>query len=109
MSLGTIRVVNMRELGNKHAHYIGRPSPLGNPYSIGRHGTRDEVIELYRVWLCARLTKGDEPRVLVALDKIIGEVLAGYDVTLRCYCAPLPCHGDVIKELVMRFAQRGGR
>ena len=31
--------------------YIGRPSPLGNPFMIGRDGTRDEVIAKYRVWL----------------------------------------------------------
>ncbi|WP_129677783.1 DUF4326 domain-containing protein [Candidatus Chloroploca sp. Khr17] len=24
-------------------HYIGRPSPLGNPFVIGRDGTRAEV------------------------------------------------------------------
>ena len=31
--------------------YIGRPSLLGNPFQIGTHGTRDEVIAQYRVWL----------------------------------------------------------
>ena len=27
--------------------YIGRPSPWGNPYAIGRDGTRDDVIAKY--------------------------------------------------------------
>lgn len=31
--------------------YIGRPSLLGNPFHIGTHGTRAEVIAQYRVWL----------------------------------------------------------
>jgi len=31
--------------------YIGRPSLLGNPFRIGEHGTRKEVIAKYRVWL----------------------------------------------------------
>ena len=31
--------------------YIGRPSRLGNPFKIGQHGTREEVIRRYRVWL----------------------------------------------------------
>ena len=31
--------------------YIGRPSLLGNPYAIGKDGTRQEVIERYRTWL----------------------------------------------------------
>ena len=29
--------------------YIGRPSKWGNPYSIGPDGTREEVIEKYRL------------------------------------------------------------
>jgi hypothetical protein len=28
--------------------YIGRPSKWGNPFQIGRDGTRDEVIAKYR-------------------------------------------------------------
>ncbi|MFN0122019.1 MAG: DUF4326 domain-containing protein [Blastocatellia bacterium] len=31
--------------------YISRPSLLGNPFHIGTHGTRTEVIAQYRVWL----------------------------------------------------------
>ena len=31
--------------------YIGRPSKWGNPFSIGKDGTREEVIEKYREWI----------------------------------------------------------
>ncbi|PIW12451.1 MAG: hypothetical protein COW35_01440, partial [Candidatus Infernicultor aquiphilus] len=31
--------------------YIGRPSKWGNPFTIGKDGTRSEVIEKYRIWL----------------------------------------------------------
>jgi len=31
--------------------YIGRPSRFGNPFVVGRDGTRDECIALYRQWL----------------------------------------------------------
>ena len=31
--------------------YIGRPSLIGNPYRIGAHGTREQVIARYREWL----------------------------------------------------------
>jgi Domain of unknown function (DUF4326) len=31
--------------------YIGRPSILGNPFKIGKDGTREEVGQKYRVWL----------------------------------------------------------
>lgn len=31
--------------------YIGRPSLLGNPFKIGQHGTREEVVQRYKAWL----------------------------------------------------------
>lgn len=33
------------------AVFIGRPSKWGNPYIIGKHGTREQVIAAYRQWL----------------------------------------------------------
>ncbi len=70
--------------------YIGRPSPWGNPFAIGRDGTRAEVIEKYRAWIT-----GDD-RVAVALRRNL-RVLRGH--RLVCYCAPAACHGDVLAEL----------
>lgn len=63
--------------------YIGRPSKWGNPFVIGVDGTRDEVIEKYKAW--------------VYLQSLPFEELRGK--TLGCWCAPLPCHGDVLMEL----------
>lgn len=67
--------------------YIGRPSAFGNPFSIGRDGTREEVIEKYRKWI---VTKPD------LVDKIKKE-LRGKD--LVCFCSPRACHGDVVLEI----------
>jgi hypothetical protein len=35
--------------------YVGRPSPLGNPFALGRDGSREQVIARYRRWLWAQL------------------------------------------------------
>ena len=35
--------------------YVGRPSPLGNPFVLGRDGNREEVIAEYRHWLWAQM------------------------------------------------------
>jgi len=43
-------VVNLRR-GHQYHIFIGRGSPWGNPFHIGRDGTRAEVIEKYRQWL----------------------------------------------------------
>jgi hypothetical protein len=66
--------------------YIGRPSKWGNPFVIGRDGTRAEVVAQYRRWL---LTQAD---LLAALPELKGR-------TLGCWCAPHACHGDVLAEL----------
>lgn len=69
--------------------YIGRPGPFGNPFVVGRDGTRDEVIEKHRRWFHERIVLDHEFRSLV-------ETLRGK--RLGCYCKPRPCHGDVIAE-----------
>ena len=66
--------------------YIGRPSKWGNPYAIGRDGTRDEVVTLYEVY-AREMFDGDD------MLELVGK-------TLVCWCKPLACHGDVLVDLV---------
>lgn len=76
----------------KREHFdvsIARPSRFGNPFKIGRDGTREEVISKYHLWFYARLAAEPDFRRAV-------ELLAGR--TLGCWCRPLACHGDVIAE-----------
>jgi len=73
--------------------YIGRPSKWGNPFIIGRDGTRAQVIAEYRAWLLK------QPALLASLAELDGRVLG-------CWCAPQACHGDVLIEL--RNAQLAG-
>lgn len=67
--------------------YIGRPSVLGNPFTIGKDGTREDVIEKYRNWILT------QPKLLKLLPALKGK-------TLGCWCFPKPCHGDVLVELI---------
>ena len=67
--------------------YIGRPSKWGNPFVIGRDGTREEVIAKYRDLL---------PVLPGRLEEIRTE-LRGHK--LGCFCAPQPCHGDVLAAI----------
>lgn len=69
------------------AVFIGRPSKWGNPFVIGRDGTREEVIARYRQWLVL------QPALYVA----VRAELRGRD--LVCFCSPLPCHGDLLLEI----------
>lgn len=73
--------------------YIGRPargmkgSIFGNPFVIGKDGTRDEVIEKYRQYILGK------PELLAQLESLRGK-------TLACWCSPMRCHGHVLVELL---------
>lgn len=67
--------------------YVGRPTIWGNPFVIGRDGTRDEVIAKYRAWLLAQPSLVSRARV-----ELRGKRLA-------CWCAPASCHADVLVEI----------
>ena len=97
-----IRVVNKKNWSGA-GYYCGRPSVLGNLFQIGIDGSRDEVIEKYRVWLEQALLHDARVRneflALVRAYKDFGEL------TLVCWCKPLKCHGDVLKEFIEREAE----
>lgn len=68
--------------------YIGRGSKWGNPFVVGKDGTRAEVIQKYKDYIRSRFDL-----VADAQRELKGAVL-------MCYCKPKACHGDVLVELV---------
>jgi hypothetical protein len=83
--------------------YIGRPSPLGNPFVLGRDGDRTVVIARYRTWLQEQLAVGPANPAHTELHRLL-VVAQRHSLRLVCWCAPLPCHGDVIAELLRELA-----
>jgi hypothetical protein len=82
-------VLNLRrDRITANAVYIGRgrSSKLGNPFVIGRDGPRAEVIESFNRWIVRQHQLRDAIRELRGRD-------------LVCFCAPQPCHGDVLLRL----------
>jgi len=61
-------VLNKKQLRGAvpNAVYIGRPSMWGNPFVIGKDGTRAEVVEKHERW---RLR---QPRLMAQLDRLRG-------------------------------------
>ena len=95
-----ITVVNSQQ--TRLGEYIGRPSVLGNPYTIGRR-TRAEVIAQYRQWLRQEwVKKGAVQAELLRLARL---AKAQQTLTLRCWCAPRACHGDVVREALLGILQ----
>lgn len=89
----------------KDAVYVGRPSKWGNPFKIGEFDgihpqrmDRTEVVQRYRDWIYYGVPKP-------ILEQWVKE-LKGKD--LVCWCAPLPCHADVLLELANQEASSHG-
>lgn len=102
--------MNHIEILNRHKHphdgsetYIGRPTPLGNPYThlkvetkgVIRVPTRIQAVALYRDWLASACTH--DHKVIVAITQLYNQV----NLKLSCYCKPAACHGDVIKDVLI--------
>ncbi len=88
-------VVNIHA-GKKYDVYVGRPGNgkpgfWGNPFLLGADGNREQVIAKFREHLLRT------PELHKRLPELKGKVLG-------CFCAPLPCHGDVLAEM----ANEGG-
>lgn len=91
------RVVHCKEAPAGSFVYVGRPSPLGNPFALRDardEAARDLCVSRYRTWFLDRVESDGEFRRLV-------ESVRGRD--LGCWCKtrrdPLrSCHGDVILE-----------
>lgn len=69
------------------AVYVGRPTKWGNPFVVGKDGSQARCVELYREWMMYQPKLREEAR----------RELKGKD--LVCWCAPKPCHADVLLEL----------
>lgn len=67
--------------------YIGRPSKWGNPFVIGVDGSRNECIAKFRRYITT------DSELLSCIMELDGKILG-------CHCHPLPCHGDVLVDMV---------
>lgn len=75
-----VRVLNMKlDKIPTDAVRIDRRSKWGNPFVIGRDGTRDEVCDKYEAWF-------ETSGLAAFLHEIRGRDLV-------CWCAPARCHG----------------
>jgi hypothetical protein len=107
--------------------FVGRPSSLGNPFVVGRDGSREEVVDKFRQWLWEIIQAGRQGRyanqppvteeyvrtcqirklvddecyqqaVWEAVEDLRRRAARDETLNLLCYCKPLPCHADVIRS-----------
>jgi len=84
-------------VGRGRCPKTGQFSKWGNPFShqinsIARFKTnsRKESIDKFREWI------ETQPQLMNSLAELKGK-------TLGCWCAPQPCHAEVLVELAERF------
>jgi hypothetical protein len=87
------RVVNLRRepydvyIGRANRSYHLDESPWANPFAVRRESDRLEAIAQFERWL------HEQPELMARLPELRGKVLG-------CWCAPKPCHGDVLVRLI---------
>lgn len=103
-----IRILNRKTDDCSCADYVGRGSPLGNPYDFtgSKHPqvqfhvkSREEAIREYSLYL-ERMVLEKNNEIYETIEKLRKRYKNGEDISLACYCAPLPCHAEVIKNMI---------
>lgn len=96
--------------------YIGRSRAgqpeniLGNPFTHIPNGTRaefvvasrDESVARYRAYMEEQMKAN--PAYREKLQGLARRVEGGEHLYLGCFCAPLACHGDILKEKILEMA-----
>lgn len=93
--------------GKPYDQYIGRSSykdngKFGNPWVIGTHGTREEVIEKYDRWLRTGENFGNLSATPERRNEILENLMELEGKVLGCWCNyPIEaCHGEVLIALI---------
>ena len=91
--IGRPGVVFVEEDGKKE-RFPKKGSNFCNPFVVGKHGTREEVISKYKTYIEARIKS--EPQLEEELKSLKGKKLG-------CWCHPEACHGDVLLEILKKY------
>lgn len=91
---------------------VARPGPWGNPFKVGRDGTQQQCVTMFKMLMLAHfcLTSKASIEEQKRSNNHIGqniEKLRGKD--LACWCRiGTPCHADVLLELANAPDNNGG-
>lgn len=86
---------------------IGRPNILSSKYShkpskfkwVIRTRSREESVSKFKEYFDA--AKDNQP-LKIELDRIYNILVKYNKLVLMCWCSPKQCHGDVIKEYLLK-------
>lgn len=108
MIINILNKRNKSELEGKDTDYVGRPSPLGNPFTAKQEGSRDKAVEKYRFWLNIQWKSGN-PQVVNEINRLKEKLKTNGELNLVCWCSPAKCHAEIISTAVMNLVNREKR
>ncbi len=102
-ALGGVKIYNKRDRPAvpSHVKYCGRPTMWGNPFEVGRHGTRDECCDMFEAWFdtgewrhikdvdCPPATEARRQWMIAHIQDLRGS-------DLECWCWPNRCHTETL-------------
>ena len=103
-----ISVVNVRRT-RRGVHYVGRAcggfaaSALANQWRRQVVGGKEQAIQRYREWLNRVVRAGVLGESCPAWEELVQLVelhKQGVAIQLGCWCAPAPCHAEVVREAI---------
>ena len=71
-----------------------KDSIFANPFKIGKDGDRKEVLQKYKIYIEDKLKSGKITKE--NLRELKGKILG-------CWCYPLPCHGNILLEIIEKY------
>lgn len=107
-----ITVVNVRAqlpgtfeyCGRKNVSWRFPESPLANPYKLSNEEAPGVTIARYQNWLDLEIQTNSA--VVNELKRLVAVFEAKGELKLGCWCAPGPCHCDVIKLKLEKHLDR---
>ena len=80
--------------------YVGRGSPLGNPFPMSKDKDQDieraRVIEEYRSWLWQKIKSNDQP-VIAELERLLS-----WQVNLKAWSLNAGVHQRLVMQMLLR-------
>lgn len=81
--------------------YVGRGSPLGNPFVMHNESMRDEVCNKFET-LFTKEKRVDGSPIRKELKVLLQRMLNGEKLNLQCFCKPRRCHADTLAASLNR-------
>lgn len=86
---------------------VDRTSVLGNPFFMKDESKREEVCDRHREWFYNGMKEDrNYSTIKHSLDSLLSILLKYKRLNLFCWCAPKRCHAKVIREYLLKEAER---